>query len=483
VLWHAREPFTSPQAGTVVDEGETRYADRDRYDFDTDVRFNERRFVGEARLFVTVLPVDPVLVRAIGRRPRTDTPDHVTFGVPHYHRHIKDYFVQDPRGILNPDRTTGAFGRTEWPPFNPPEQQWLFTDDLAGGWGKTRLEVQPAGSRATDRFLTVLVPADVNESERPVISRARGADGMSVAAVVQDADSTEVVIFNANPAGGDMARVDIELPPFASRGDVVITSLEPGARFVVRAVPSGASERLVLAQFAAGGATADQGGMLHLSLGGVQRAASMAAVSAETGLPVSAFTTGGGAMQAGGVPPSGPGGGSTGDQAAARHPGLVSFAATASPDREQWDRRVSRMLKAGELRIRESTPDTMLPGRTHQRMTQYYKGVPVFGGDVTRQVEDGRAVSLFGSIYQDITLDPVPKLTSDEAAAIFEKLSDGGLGPSRGPELMVLPMDDGTYRLTYRARIATTRDVTMYFIDANTGETVLSFSDLKRPVR
>jgi hypothetical protein len=48
---------------------------------------------------------------------------------------------------------------------------------------------------------------------------------------------------------------------------------------------------------------------------------------------------------------------------------------------------------------------------------------------------------------------------------------------------VVLPTDDGSYRLTYRARLATADDVVMTFVDAATGDVVLSFSDLKRPVR
>jgi uncharacterized membrane protein YkoI len=35
--------------------------------------------------------------------------------------------------------------------------------------------------------------------------------------------------------------------------------------------------------------------------------------------------------------------------------------------------------------------------------------------------------------------------------------------------------------LTYRARIATKNDVEMMFIDADTGDVVLTFSDLRRP--
>jgi Zn-dependent metalloprotease len=195
-------------------------------------------------------------------------------------------------------------------------------------------------------------------------------------------------------------------------------------------------------------------------------------------------TLGGGATAVGGQSrPGGTHSSSSGTAPAERHPGLVTIAATESPDVEQWDARITRMLKIGAARVRDTTADALVPGRTLQQISQLYKGVPVFGGELTRQIEDGRTISVFGTLYENIRINPVPKLTTTEATAIFQQLAGDSLGPSRTPELIVLPTDDGSYRLTYRSRIATADDVMMYFVDADSGETVLSFSDLKRPVK
>ena len=75
----------------------------------------------------------------------------------------------------------------------------------------------------------------------------------------------------------------------------------------------------------------------------------------------------------------------------------------------------------------------------------------------------------------------MPALTRAEATAIFDHLTTGSAASGRTPELIVLPTDDGRYVLTYRARIPTGNDVQMTFIDAETGEVVLTFSDLRRP--
>ena len=77
-------------------------------------------------------------------------------------------------------------------------------------------------------------------------------------------------------------------------------------------------------------------------------------------------------------------GGTTGPEghdawAGPAHPGLVAVTADTAADLAEWDARVARMLRAGELRVREVTPDAAVKGRTQQRLTQLYKGVPVFG--------------------------------------------------------------------------------------------------------
>ena len=228
VLWHAREPFESKSRSARVDEGETRYEGGDFYDFESLVTFTEGSRERRARLFVTTIAVDPIRVRMIGRRVPVANADHVTFGVEHHHRHVKDYYVEDPRNLVDPDRNTGATGRPEWPPFNPPEQQWLFTDDLVGGWGQTRLQVEPTAARQADRFLTVLVPSDESASA-PKILPARGAVGQVAGAVIRQGSRNDVVVFSADPNGGELTRGAVDVNLDGRAGDLTIATLTPGA--------------------------------------------------------------------------------------------------------------------------------------------------------------------------------------------------------------------------------------------------------------
>ena len=146
----------------------------------------------------------------------------------------------------------------------------------------------------------------------------------------------------------------------------------------------------------------------------------------------------------------------------------------------QWDDRVNRMIQGGALRVRQIREDTSISGRTHERLSQYHEGLPVFGGDITRQTDGGLTLSIFGTAYIDIDLDPTPGLSADEAKVIIETLAGAELGPTRIPELVVLPRDEtGDYVLTYRERVMSTTGLNVYFIDAHSGDLVLQRSDLK----
>lgn len=167
---------------------------------------------------------------------------------------------------------------------------------------------------------------------------------------------------------------------------------------------------------------------------------------------------------------------------AQNHPGLQRVTAGVGrsiADLRQWDQRVTVMLRDGDLRITSATGDSDVSGRAHERAAQYYRGVPVFGADVTRQLADGQTVSIFGVLYSGISLDITPKLTAEEAAAVLQRLTGRALGPSHAPELTILPLDGGGYALTWRARVMMPGALTMYFLDARDGKVILELSDLK----
>ncbi|HMD33707.1 MAG TPA: hypothetical protein VKH42_02010, partial [Vicinamibacterales bacterium] len=72
---------------------------------------------------------------------------------------------------------------------------------------------------------------------------------------------------------------------------------------------------------------------------------------------------------------------------------------SASPtELRAWDQQVDQMVRAGELRVRESARDPLVAGRTHERLDQYLRGVRIVGGDLTRQTADDGTVSLFGMV-------------------------------------------------------------------------------------
>jgi Zn-dependent metalloprotease len=160
--------------------------------------------------------------------------------------------------------------------------------------------------------------------------------------------------------------------------------------------------------------------------------------------------------------------------------GLRTVTATAPRDVRDWDTQVTRMVRDGQLRSRREEADPLVDGRTHERLDQYHQGVRVFGGEIVRQSDRGQTVSVFGTLYAGIDLDVAPTLSPSDATAIVEEMT--GVATGVMPELVVLPRDEGGYALTYRVRVLTPSDLTVYFLDAGTGEIALHYSDLQTSI-
>ena len=164
--------------------------------------------------------------------------------------------------------------------------------------------------------------------------------------------------------------------------------------------------------------------------------------------------------------------------AAQSHQGLVSISAVSTlsgSELREWDARVDRMIRENELVLRAAYDDRSVPDRRHERLSQYYRGVPVYGGDVSRQTDRGVTVSMFGTVYTQIDLDPAATLSPDEATAILENVSDTTLVRDSLSRLTILPTLEGRYALTYRA---TMRNATTYFVDAHTGQVLVEVDEV-----
>jgi bacillolysin len=159
---------------------------------------------------------------------------------------------------------------------------------------------------------------------------------------------------------------------------------------------------------------------------------------------------------------------------------VAAFAAGSTQDLRQWEPIAESMLRSGELRVRQVRPDTQFTGRRVERADQYYRGVRVFGADISRQMDDrGVVLSMFGHVYTGIEISPNPAVTADAVKATVTELAALEQAADNQPELVILPIDDGaTFRLAWRMRAVTDRvDIVQYFLDAQTGAVLRQYSD------
>ena len=158
----------------------------------------------------------------------------------------------------------------------------------------------------------------------------------------------------------------------------------------------------------------------------------------------------------------------------------VSLMAIAPSDVRAVDGMITQGLRDDTLRLRETVHDSVLAGRSHERLDQYYAGVRVFGGDIVRQIASrGETVSVFGQMYPQIRVDTTATLTVDDAIARMRGAMATS-GTVRDRELVILPLISGDYALAYRILVKTRTDRVMGFVDAHSGAVLQQFSNLQR---
>ena len=155
-------------------------------------------------------------------------------------------------------------------------------------------------------------------------------------------------------------------------------------------------------------------------------------------------------------------------------------AATAAAVRE-WDQRIQTMTTRGELRVRSAIADTMIEGRTHTRLQQLYRGVPVVGGELTRQEDAAGTLTVFGAVYEGLELEIQPAIAESAARTALEAAHPGGRIFPNEVDLVILPLEGPagafTFALTWRAQILTGTDARIIYVDARSGAVRLDYSD------
>ena len=135
-----------------------------------------------------------------------------------------------------------------------------------------------------------------------------------------------------------------------------------------------------------------------------------------------------------------------------------------------WDGHIQSLIRTGELRTSRIDTNTMLAGHTHERLIQHYRGILIYGSGVNREIVDGIAVSLSGTVHQDITIDTTPTISTDDVMARLVP-AHGNIVPG-SLELLVLPNPDATYSLAYIVDIIDPDGfaIDRVLLDAHTGD-------------
>jgi bacillolysin len=138
---------------------------------------------------------------------------------------------------------------------------------------------------------------------------------------------------------------------------------------------------------------------------------------------------------------------------------------------------VDAMLTGGRLNISSVHDDTMIAGRAIERLGQFHGGLPVFGGQVVRQM-DGRAIiSVTGRLYETLDVGVTPSISAARANEIAAAKAGAGASIRGETTLGILPVENG-YRLVYHMVVLGSWAIRDVYVDAGTGEIVLTINSI-----
>jgi bacillolysin len=143
--------------------------------------------------------------------------------------------------------------------------------------------------------------------------------------------------------------------------------------------------------------------------------------------------------------------------------------------------RVDAMLSSGALDISRLLDDTLIAGRAIERLGQFYEGLPVFGGQVVRQMDGRSIVSVTGRLYEALDVDVNPSITAEQANAAAIAAASVGANISGETSLGILPVESG-YRLVYRMIVLSDWAIREVYVDADSGEILLSVNGIHTQV-
>jgi bacillolysin len=153
--------------------------------------------------------------------------------------------------------------------------------------------------------------------------------------------------------------------------------------------------------------------------------------------------------------------------------------AVAGQARRDWDDRITAMSRDRELRVRAVQTDSLVPGRRHERLDQYYRGVRVVGGEAVRETAGPVTMSVTADIYNSIGIDTTPELSAADAVRVFVRETGARTAPRAAPELVILPADDNSFVLAWRLSAFVDHELPVVYVDAKTGGVALRYNDLK----
>ena len=161
-----------------------------------------------------------------------------------------------------------------------------------------------------------------------------------------------------------------------------------------------------------------------------------------------------------------------------QHPSAKALHIKDKDEINSYDIKLDHLIQQGIFKLNKVQQDTVLTEYTHERYSQFYKSIAVWGGEIIKHRKNKSVYLINGNYYNNINVSVTSVIDDRKAIAKAKSDSNKNSFKTTQCELVIYP-DAQKYYLAYRITLFDFGYRWIYFVSAVDGKIINKYNDIK----